>query len=82
MGNFSKRLTQLPVKPGVYLMKDISNNVIYIGKASVLRNRVRSYFQKKANLQPKIQRMVSNIHDFEFIVTESELEAFQCTMSS
>lgn len=76
MGNFSKRLTQLPVKPGVYLMKDISNNVIYIGKASVLRNRVRSYFRKKANLQPKIQRMVSNIHDFEFIVTESELEAF------
>lgn len=75
MGNFSERLTCLPVKPGVYLMKDLSGKVIYIGKALVLRNRVRSYFQKKANLPPKIQRMVSSIDDFEFIVTESELEA-------
>ncbi|PZC44702.1 MAG: excinuclease ABC subunit C [Chloroflexi bacterium] len=57
-------------------MKDISGKVLYIGKASALRNRVRSYFQKKANLPPKIKRMVSMINDFEFIVTESELEAF------
>ena len=76
MSNFSERLTRLPVKPGVYLMKDTSGKVIYIGKASALRNRVRSYFQKKANLPPKIQRMVSVIDDFEFIVTESEQEAF------
>ncbi len=76
MGNFSERLTHLPVKPGVYLMKDKSGKIIYIGKASVIRNRVRSYFQKKANLPPKIQRMVSAIDDFEFIITESELEAF------
>jgi excinuclease ABC subunit C len=75
MGNFSERLTCLPVKPGVYLMKDNSGKIIYIGKALVLRNRVRSYFQKKANLPPKIQRMVSSIDDFEFIVTESESEA-------
>ena len=54
MGNFSERLTHLPVKPGVYLMKDKSGKIIYIGKASVIRNRVRSYFQKKANLPPKI----------------------------
>ena len=76
MGNFSERLTHLPVKPGVYLMKDKSGKIIYIGKASVIRNRVRSYFQKKSNLPPKIQRMVSAIDDFEFIITESELEAF------
>jgi len=76
MSNFSERLTRLPVQPGVYLMKDISGKVLYIGKASALRNRVRSYFQKKANLPPKIKRMVSMINDFEFIVTESELEAF------
>ena len=76
MGNFSERLTHLPVKPGVYLMKEKSGKVIYIGKASILRNRVRSYFQKKTNLPPKIQRMVSSIDDFEFIITESELEAF------
>ena len=76
MGNFSARLNHLPGKPGVYLMKDNSGTIIYIGKASVLRNRVRSYFQKKANLPPKIQRMVSSIDDFEFIITESELEAF------
>ena len=56
-------------------MKDNSGKIIYIGKALVLRNRVRSYFQKKANLPPKIQRMVSSIDDFEFIVTESESEA-------
>ena len=76
MGNFSERLTHLPVKPGVSLMKDKLGKIIYIGKASVIRNRVRSYFQKKANLPPKIQRMVSAIDDFEFIITESELEAF------
>ena len=76
MSNFSERLTRLPVQPGVYLMKDSSGKVLYIGKASGLRNRVRSYFQKKANLPPKIKRMVSMINDFEFIVTESELEAF------
>ena len=76
MSNFSERLTRLPVQPGVYLMKDSSGKVLYIGKASALRNRVRSYFQKKANLPPKIKRMVSMINDFEFIVTESELEAF------
>ncbi len=57
-------------------MKDAREKVLYVGKAAVLRNRVRSYFQKSAGLPPKIRRMVKLVDDFEFIVTESEQEAF------
>ena len=74
--DFAERLAALPVRPGVYLMKDAAGDVLYVGKASVLRNRVRSYFQKSAGLAPKIRRMVALVDDFEFIVTESDQEAF------
>ena len=69
------KLRALPVKPGVYLFKDKEGKVIYVGKASNLKSRVRSYFGAPSNLPPKIQRLVSNIQDFEFVITSSEQEA-------
>jgi len=69
------RLAGLPTKPGVYIMRDIDGRVIYVGKAVVLRNRVRSYFQEGAQHPPKTERLVSEVADLEWIVTESELEA-------
>ena len=56
-------------------MKDSAGKIIYVGKASVLRNRVRSYFQTLTNKEPKVRAMVAKIHDFEFIVTQSPQEA-------
>jgi excinuclease ABC subunit C len=73
--DFSARLRALPLKPGVYLMKGEDDQVLYVGKAAVLRNRVRSYFQTPAGKEPKIQIMVQRIADFEYIVTESVQEA-------
>jgi excinuclease ABC subunit C len=70
-----ERLSALPVKPGVYLMKDTQGQIIYVGKAISLRNRVRSYFHTPAGQVPKVRRLVEHIADFEFIVTSSELEA-------
>ena len=72
---FDHRLRVTPEKPGVYLMKDVSDKIIYVGKASVLRNRLRSYFGSPAGLSTKIRRLVSQITDFEFIVTDTEAEA-------
>ncbi len=68
-------LDNLPAKPGVYLMKDAANTVIYVGKAINLRNRVRSYFHKSADHSAKVRRLVEQIADIEFIVTDTELEA-------
>lgn len=65
----------LPLRPGVYLFKDNRSRVIYVGKASTLRNRVRSYFVSPSKLTPKSVRLVENIADFEFFVTSSEEEA-------
>ena len=59
----------------MYLMRDASQRVLYVGKASILRHRVRSYFASSTNLAPKIRRMVKRVADFEYIVTESEQEA-------
>jgi len=70
-----ERLDSLPTKPGVYLMKDEAGQVIYVGKAVNLRNRVRSYFHASAMHPPKVQRLVERIADVEFIVTDSEVEA-------
>ncbi len=70
-----ERLSALPSKPGVYLMKDALGNVIYVGKAINLRNRVRSYFQASNGQTRKLRRLVQSIADFELIVTASELEA-------
>ena len=70
-----ERLGSLPAKPGVYLMKDAAGQVIYVGKAVHLRNRVRSYFHASNGQTPKLRRLVEHIADFESIVTGSELEA-------
>jgi excinuclease ABC subunit C len=69
------KLKQLPRSPGVYLFKDKNKKVIYVGKARVLRQRVRSYFQKGRIDDPKSLRLKSKIRDLEFIVTDSEIEA-------
>jgi excinuclease ABC subunit C len=68
-------LRALPAKPGVYLLKDKEGKVIYVGKAGNLKSRVRSYFGSPANLPSKTQRLVSNIQDLEFVITNSEQEA-------
>ena len=69
------KLQPVPTKPGVYLMKDRQGEVIYVGKAINLRNRVRSYFHASAEHSPKLRRMVDKITDLDFIVTDSEIEA-------
>jgi excinuclease ABC subunit C len=71
----SEQLRALPTKPGVYLMKNAAGEVIYVGKAANLRNRVRSYFGAPHSLEPKTRRLVEHIADVEFIVTASEQEA-------
>ena len=73
--DFSERLKATPAKPGVYLMRDSSGDVLYVGKAAGLRNRVSSYFASSANLPRKIVNMVGKVADYEYIVTESEQEA-------
>ena len=73
---FKERLRATPARPGVYLMRDGHGNVLYVGKAASLRHRLGSYFQSQSGLEPKVRAMVSKVHDFEFIVTESESEAF------
>jgi excinuclease ABC subunit C len=69
------KLNNLPKQPGVYLFKDRSDDIIYIGKAAVLADRVRSYFQKGADLSPKIRALVAHAVDLETIIAKSELEA-------
>ena len=73
--SISEELKKLPERPGVYIMHDEADAIIYVGKAVVLKNRVRQYFQKGYNRSPKIEQMVKRIRRFEYIVTDSELEA-------
>ncbi|MDP9358763.1 MAG: excinuclease ABC subunit UvrC [Chloroflexota bacterium] len=73
--DFSSRLSALAAAPGVYLMKDASGRVIYVGKAIALRNRVRSYFQSKRGMDPKTRELVDHIADFEVIRTDTATEA-------
>ena len=75
MFNIEEELKKLPARPGVYLMHNVQDDIIYVGKAISLKNRVRQYFQSSRNLSPKIVQMVSQIARFEYIVTDSELEA-------
>ena len=70
-----EKLANLPTKPGVYLFKDKFGEILYIGKAKILRNRVRSYFQAGRAPEPKLKRLVARIADLETIVTDSEVEA-------
>ena len=72
----AERLAQLPAAPGVYLMRDARGKVIYVGKAAVLRNRVRSYFHAPSGLSEKTRRLVAEIADLEVIQTATEAEAF------
>ena len=73
--NINIELKRMPGKPGVYIMKSISGDIIYIGKALSLKNRVRQYFQSDSSHSPKVRTMVSKIKSFEYIVTDSEFEA-------
>jgi excinuclease ABC subunit C len=73
--DFSARLKATPAKPGVYLMRDKSGEVLYVGKAAGLRHRIGSYFAPNANLPRKVSNMVARVADYEYIVTESESEA-------
>ena len=69
-----KKLKQIPMKPGVYLFRDFKNKVIYVGKAKILRNRVKSYFRKNQT-DVKVEVLVSKIVDIEWIITDTEVEA-------
>ena len=71
-----QRLSTIPSKPGVYVFNDTRQKVLYVGKAKNLRNRIRSYFQKKSVLDPRKAAMMRDVHDFSYIVTGNELEAF------
>ena len=71
----AEKLQLLPDSPGVYIMKDAQGKIIYVGKAIVLKNRVRQYFQSNKNHSPKVRAMVAKIADFETILTGSEVEA-------
>ncbi|HEX2951124.1 MAG TPA: excinuclease ABC subunit UvrC [Armatimonadota bacterium] len=69
------KISQLPTQPGVYLMRDAARTVIYVGKAKVLKNRVRTYFGDLSDAHPRTQLMVSQVVDFDIIVVGSEMEA-------
>ncbi len=75
MFDLEEELKKLPAHPGVYLMHDNMDNIIYVGKAVNLKNRVRQYFQTGRNVSPKIERMISQIASFEYILADSEVEA-------
>lgn len=75
MFDIQEELKKLPAKPGVYLMHDKKDNIIYVGKAISLKNRVRQYFQSSRKVSPKIEQMISHIDHFEYIITDSEVEA-------
>ena len=75
MFQIEEELKKLPAKPGVYLMHDERDEIIYVGKAISLKNRVRQYFQSSRNKGAKIEQMVTHIARLEYIITDSELEA-------
>ena len=77
-----KKAMSLPLRPGVYLMKDKSGTIIYVGKAKALKNRVSSYFGSHTNHTTKVIRMVEHVQDFDYIVTDSEFEALvlECSL--
>ncbi len=75
MFDLEQELKNLPENPGVYIMHNADGEIIYVGKAKILKNRVRQYFQKNSNHTPKVIAMVSNIAYFEYIVTDTETEA-------
>src|SRR5438067_1679332 len=72
---FAERLSALPGTPGVYIMRNRTNDIIYVGKAISLKNRVRTYFGSLKGQAPKVWRMVEQVYNFEYILTDTELEA-------
>ncbi|MBC7075344.1 MAG: excinuclease ABC subunit UvrC [Syntrophomonadaceae bacterium] len=70
-----ERLKNVPLKPGVYLFEDEDGKVLYVGKAGILRNRMRSYFQSDDKLHPKVRAMMRKVKNFDFVVTDTEVEA-------
>ena len=82
LNELQKKALSLPLLPGVYIMKDRKGEVIYVGKAKKLKNRVSSYFRAGASHTPKVEKMVSHVHDFDVIVVDSEFEALtlECSM--
>lgn len=72
----SNKIKQLPTTPGVYLMKDASGGILYVGKAKNLKRRVQSYFQNNKNHSPKTAKLVKHLTDFDVILTDTEFEAF------
>ncbi len=77
-----KKAMALPLQPGVYLMKNKDKEIIYVGKAKKLKNRVSSYFASQTNMQTKVRKMVSHVDDFDYIITDSEFEALvlECSL--
>lgn len=75
MANLEDKLKNLPSRPGCYLFKDKNNKTLYVGKASILKNRVRSYFQKSRPVEPRLAVMIKRIQDVEIFVVDSEIEA-------
>jgi len=71
----AEQLKQLPTSPGVYLLRDATGNILYVGKAANLHHRVRSYFGAGQKLSPKLQRMVARVNELDFFITSSEQEA-------
>lgn len=69
------KINNLPDKPGVYIMRNAESDVIYVGKAKILKNRVRQYFQSQSKHDIKVRKMVENISDLEYLITDSEVEA-------
>ena len=75
MFNIDEELKKLPDKPGVYIMKDKTGEIIYVGKAISLKRRVRQYFGSRKNNPPKVNAMIKHIHEFEYIIVDTEIEA-------
>ncbi|MGN1168478.1 MAG: excinuclease ABC subunit UvrC [Acutalibacteraceae bacterium] len=82
IGELRKKSMALPKTPGVYLMKDAKNEIIYVGKAKALKNRVSSYFGSQNNHTAKVRKMVEHVNDFDYILTDSEFEALvlECSL--
>ena len=73
--SFKNRLKDVPKNPGVYLHSNLKKEIIYVGKANSLQDRLKYYFSPQLDATPKIKELMNNIHDFDFIVTETEQEA-------
>ena len=73
--SYKNRISEVPKKPGVYLHSDINKNVIYVGKAISLNDRLKFYFSDPKDVTPKVSELISKIDDFDYIVTDSEQEA-------